>query len=129
MGVNTASANTGALSAAAGHYASVSKGCFACHADGNGQKNAVTAAWLSAGGTSQSAPTNWTQFDTADSDGDGVNNQTEIERGTAPYTNPNASASASSGGGGGCIASSATTPLMMLLTMLSLGFFVRRKKD
>jgi len=129
MGATTASANTGAMTAAKGHYASVGASCKTCHADGNGQKNVVTAAWKTAGGTSMSAPTNWTAFDTADSDGDGTSNKAEIEAGTAPYTKPSSTATSTSDGGGGCIASSATTPLMMVLAMLSLGFFVRRKKD
>ena len=35
----------------------------------------------------------------------------------------------SSGGGGGCLTASVSTPLMMVFAMLTLGFFVRRKKD
>jgi len=62
-----------------------------------------------------------------DSDGDGIDNATEAAAGTNFWgVVPSAPASS---GGGGCVTSSVTTPLMMVLAMLSLGFFVRRKKD
>ncbi len=44
-------------------------------------------------------------------------------------TLPQATTTSSGGGGGGCVTSSITTPLTMALAMLTLGFFVRRKKD
>ena len=127
LGVTSASANTGALSAAVGHYAAVPASCMACHADGNGQKSTITAAWLAAGGTSMSAPANWATFDTADSDGDGTPNKVEIEAGSVAYSTTTAAGGDTEGGG--CVVTSVTTPLMMVLTMLSLGFFVRRKKN
>lgn len=128
LGATSASANTGALGAAAGHYAAVPASCLACHADGNGQKNTITAAWLAAGGTSMSAPTNWVTFDTADSDGDGTSNKAEIEAGSVAYSTATTATGSDGDGGGGCVAASVTTPSMMVLAMLSLGFFVRRKK-
>jgi len=44
-------------------------------------------------------------------------------------TLPAVAVPAAAGSSGGCVTSAATTPLMMILAMLTLGFFVRRKKD
>ena len=63
-----------------------------------------------------------------DSDGDGIDNATEAAAGS-DFWGTVATTTASSSSSGGCITSSVTTPLMMVLAMLSLGFFVRRKKD
>jgi len=130
FGATTASAQQGALTAAIGQYGTVPQGCVACHSDGNGQKNTVTAAWLAFGGTKSTGPTNWAGFDAADSDNDGIANGAEFMAGTTAYTTVSTTPSTGGdSGGGGCVTSSVTTPLTMVLAMLTLGFFVRRKKD
>ena len=50
----------------------------------------------------------------------------ELTAGTLPQAS---SSGGAAGGGGGCVTDSIATPLTMALAMLTLGFFVRRKKD
>jgi uncharacterized low-complexity protein len=127
MGVNTASANTGAYNAFNAHYVT-NASCATCHQDPNAGGSVkvhttVGTAWIANGGTKNAGPTTQAQWDALDQ---AIGTQFG---GVDPnWTLPVAPAPSSGGGGGGCIASSATTPLMMVLAMLSLGFFVRRKK-
>ena len=92
--------------------------CNTCHASATvTTANAVGLAWLGAGGTKTTAPTDWAAFETkAGSTFGGVD---------PAWTPPAAPATSS----GGCITSSAATPLMMVLAMLTAGFFVRRKNS
>ncbi len=130
LGATTASALQGALDTLNAHYGTNLTACTTCHTTAPAL-NVFGAAYLAAGGdkTGTIAP-NWAVLDAGDADGDGVTNADEFAAGTDPAVNPNATSTAatSSSSSGGCITASAATPLMMVLAMLSLGFFVRRKK-
>ncbi|MDQ7001134.1 MAG: hypothetical protein Q9N02_00410 [Ghiorsea sp.] len=133
--------------------------CLLCHNTASGYTskalNAFGANFKAAGGSKFASymPT-WATLDGMDADKNGTTNSKQIAAGIAPagngtlkvFTTPggnggggntgggnagniNGDNNGTSSSGGGCIASSATTPLMMVLAMLSLGFFVRRKKD
>ena len=144
LSANIASATPTALNNFNTNYTTSVTSCALCHttADGNANSalNAFGSDFKAAGGGKPNYAPNFTALDAMDSDGDGTTNGAEIAAGTAPGGNgtlasPTSTAttttttpSSSGGGGGGCIASSVTTPLMMVLAMLSLGFFVRRKK-
>ncbi len=140
LSANTASAKPTALNNFNAHYGTSVTSCALCHttADGNANtaRNAFGADFKNAGGGKTLYMPNWTTLDGMNSGGlASPNNGAVIAAGNAPaggtLANPAVSATtpSSSSSGGGCIASSATTPLMMVLAMLSLGFFVRRKKD
>jgi len=126
MGATIASANTGAYNAFNAHYVTNSS-CATCHQDpsaGGSVKihTAVGTAWIANGGTKDAGPITQAQWDSLDT---AIGTQFG---GVDPnWTLPVVPAPSS--GGGGCVTSSVTTPLMMVLAMLSLGFFVRRKKD
>ncbi len=120
MGIGVAHATSEAQKAFNDRYLTDDTNCTTCHASASSTNaNAVGTAWLNAGGTKTAAPTDWAAFETAaGSTFGGVD-----PNWTAPTTTTTSSSS-----GGGCVTSSVTTPLMMVLAMLSLGFFVRRKK-
>ena len=117
-GATVANAKAEAQALFNARYLADDTACTTCHSATTYVRNAVGSAWLGAGGTKTTAPTDWAAFEAAAGSTFG---------GVDPaWTAPVASSSSSSGG---CVASSVTTPLMMVLAMLSLGFFVRRKKD
>jgi hypothetical protein len=124
MGANTASALTGAQTDFNAHYTVQDTNCTTCHAGSAAPKThtAFGNDWLASGGTKNAGPTTAAGWDALDAKYLATYGPVK-----ASWTAPVAPAPSSSGGG--CIASSATTPLMMVLAMLSLGFFVRRKKD
>jgi len=112
--------------------ANITNSCFICHTGTPGAMTSYGNQFKNVGGTGGGLGTvaQLTAIDGLDADGDGISNGTEIMNATGTgntdvIVNPNAPADSS----GGCVTSSVTTPLMMVLAMLSLGFFVRRKKD
>ncbi|MDQ6977108.1 MAG: hypothetical protein Q9M75_03245 [Ghiorsea sp.] len=114
--------------------ANITNSCFICHTGTPGAMTSYGNQFKNVGGTGGGLGTvaQLTAIDGLDADGDGTTTGTEITNATGTgntdvIVNPNAPAASSSGGG--CVTSSVTTPLMMVLAMLSLGFFVRRKKD
>jgi len=120
-GATVANAKAEAQALFNARYLADDTACTTCHSATTYVRNAVGSAWLGAGGTKTTAPTDWAAFETkAASTFGGVDPN---------WTAPVVTAAADSSSGGGCVTSSATTPLMMVLAMLSLGFFVRRKKD
>ena len=114
----TASANGGALKAFDIRYITNST-CTTCHSGAmpGGTVYQIGKDWKRFGGTSQTAPTDWAGFDAIWAAAYG---------GVDP--NPPA-ANTDSASVGGCVTDSIATPLSMALAMLTLGFFVRRKKD
>ena len=110
----TASANTGAAAAFDAYYIEASS-CTLCHTAAPGLRTTVGIDWLAAGGSKDAGPTDWAAFNAAS--------------GSVYTPDPNYVPPTSGGGGGGCVTSSIATPLSMALAMLTLGFFVRRKKD
>ncbi len=131
MSATSASANTGAATAFDAHYLNNSN-CATCHTSTFTPATTLTAigtAWKVNGGTKDAGPTTQAQWDTLD--GDAAITTAGFTKDPS-WTLPAATTTpveTSDGGGGGCITSSVTTPLMMVLAMLSLGFFVRRKKS
>ena len=125
MGATTASAKAGAQAAFNAHYTVKDTACTTCHTSSVTPKTTHTAFgndWLANGGTKDAGPTTAAGWDALDAKY--LNTYGPVEPTWVAPTAPPAGSS-----GGGCIASSAPTPLMMVLAMLSLGFFVRRKKD
>ena len=121
MGATTASALAGAQTAFNAHYTVQDTNCTTCHTSTATPKTTHTAFgndWLANGGTKSAGP--------AQAGWDVLDAKYTSTYGPVKATTPT---TPTSDGGGGCIASSATTPLMMALVMLSLGFFVRRKKS
>jgi len=127
FGATTASATTSAKAVFDAEYGAAGSAvsCFVCHTGTPGSMTAYGNQYKAAGGGKNGTLGAILAIDGLDADGDGVTNGAEIAAGTE--INPAAVPSSSSGGG--CVTSSVTTPLMMVLAMLSLGFFVRRKKD
>ena len=122
FGASTASANTGAAADFDAHY-TVASGCTDCHTGTPGAITPLGSAWKAAGGSKNAGPTGaagWAALDA-------VYEATYGPVKTTPTTTTPA-ATTDSGGGGGCVTSVAT-PLTIVLAMLTLGFFVRRKKD
>jgi len=105
-------------------YPNTTVSCFICHTGTPGSMRPYGNAYTAAGGAKSGTTAAIQTIDTQDADSDSITNGAEILANTDP--NP---ASTAGGGGGGCITDAATTPLMMVLAMLTLGFFVRRKKD
>ncbi len=124
MGATTASALAGAQTAFNAHYTVQDTNCTTCHAGAAAPKThtAFGNDWLANGGTKSTGPATAAGWDALDAKY--LNTYGPVK---STWVAPTAAPAGSSGGG--CIASSATTPLMMVLAMLSLGFFVRRKKD
>jgi len=143
FGGMTASANTpavGTLGTTSG--LSITQGCTTCHTGASTTALGSSGSARNAFGTAFKATSNktnnyaittaqWDALKVLDSDGDGATNLKEITDGTNPGVDPNASSGNTSSGssGGGCMTAELTTPLMMVLGMLTLGFFVRRKKS
>jgi len=126
------------------NYGTSVTSCALCHTtaspNSNSARNAFGQDFKTAGGSKSLYVANYATLDAMDSDNDGNLNGAQIAAGNAPAGNgtlasptatATAAASTSSGGssGGGCVTSTVTTPLMMVLGMLTLGFFVRRKKS
>ncbi len=123
MGVSAANATSTAQGLFNDRYLNDDTACNTCHASAlSTTANAVGQAWLGAGGTKTTAPTDWAAFETAAGQTFGGVDPNW----TAPTTTTTTTTTSDSGGG--CVTSAATTPLMMVLAMLTLGFFVRRKK-
>ncbi len=139
ISANTASATPTALANFNANYGTSVTSCALCHttADGNANPalNAFGADFKTAGGAKPNYAPTFATLDGMNSGGLATpDNGTVIAAGNAPAGGTLAAPTVtttptSSSSGGGCIASVATTPLMMVLAMLSLGFFVRRKKD
>ena len=145
LSANTASAEPPALGTFNANYTTAVTNCLLCHTTSTaagGVLNSFGLNFKTAGGTKPAYGPNFGALDVMDADGDGTDNKTQIVAGNAPagngtltaFTVPAAAPAPAApggggGGGGGCVTSSVTTPLMMVLAMLSLGFFVRRKKD
>ena len=140
MGANTASAEPTAITTFNANYGTTISNCAVCHTTSTGSggaRNAFGDNFKTAGGVKSAYTPNWTSLDAMDADADGTLNGAEIAAGNAPAGNGTLASptdiattpAPTSGGGGGCVTSSVTTPLMMVLAMLSLGFFVRRKKS
>ena len=123
-GIGTANATSTAQGLFNARYLNDDTACNTCHASAtNTVANAVGQAWLGAGGTKTTAPTDWAAFETAAGSTFGGVDPNWTDPATTTTTT-----SSSSSSSGGCITSAVATPLMMVLAMLSLGFFVRRKK-
>jgi len=144
FGAMNAQAEALALSNFNGNYGTTVTSCALCHTSAsptsaNKARNAFGTDFKTAGGSKSAYVANYTTLDTMDSDGDLTLNGAQIAAGNAPAGNgtlasptatATAAASTSSGGSsGGCVTAAVTTPLMMVLGMLTLGFFVRRKKS
>jgi len=137
MGATTASAQALALTNFNANYTTTVTSCALCHttATTSGTLNTFGANFKTAGGAKTAYMPNWGTLDGMDADGNGVFNGVQIAAGDAPAGNGTLAAitdivvAGGTSSGGGCVTSSVTTPLMMVLAMLSLGFFVRRKKD
>ena len=101
-------------------------GCYVCHDTSNSSFNAFGTLFK---GTSHKTAAALTSAVT--NVGNTINPDTNNTYGTdwAAGSLPSVSSGGSSGGGGGCVTTSIATPLTMALAMLTLGFFVRRKKD
>ncbi|MDQ7003934.1 MAG: hypothetical protein Q9N67_02990 [Ghiorsea sp.] len=130
LSATTASAQQGALDALNIGFGSNLTSCSVCHTTAPAL-NTFGDAWRTAGGLKAgSGLVNFTTLGDADIDGDGINNRDEAVAGTLQDGLATATATTTTtDSGGGCVTSSVTTPLMMVLAMLSLGFFVRRKKS
>lgn len=127
MGSTTASALAAAQTDFNAHYTQQDTTCITCHAGAAAPKThtAFGTDWLANGGTKSAGPTTAAGWDALDAKY--LNTYGPVK---STWVAPTAAAAAaSSSSGGGCVTSSVTTPLMMVLAMLSLGFFVRRKKD
>ncbi len=125
--------------------ANLTNSCNICHTGAPGTMTSYGNQFKNVpGGTGGGAGTvaALTAIDGLDADGDGIPNGTEITNATGTNsldvitnvttgatTTTDTGTSDTGSSGGGCVTSSVTTPLMMVLAMLSLGFFVRRKKD
>ena len=135
MGANSVSANTQAVGLLAGYagVGTLATSCATCHTTAP-QLNPFGTAYFQVGGTKNSGYTltagAWSSLSVLDSDGDGTDNVTEITNGSNPgMSGTTAAASQGSASMTGCMTASIATPLTMALAMLTLGFFVRRKKD
>jgi len=142
FGGMTASANTpavGTLGTTSG--LSITQGCTTCHTGATTSALGSSGSVRNAFGTAFKVTSNktnnyaittaqWDALKVLDSDGDGADNLKELTDGTNPGVSSSATTATTSSGGssGGCVTSTVTTPLMMVLGMLTLGFFVRRKK-
>jgi len=120
FGATTASAKQGANDAFNAHYVT-DAGCLECHDSNGNNKTALGNAWKSAGGTQDAGPKTASGWATLD-----ATYETAYGGIESTWTEP--AAVAPSDDGGGCVTSTLATPLMMVLTMLTLGFFVRRRK-
>jgi len=138
MGATTASAQALALTNFNANYKTTVTSCALCHTTAtttSGTLNTFGLNFKTAGGAKNAYMPNWGNLDGMDADGNGTSNGSQIAAGDAPAGNGTLTAikdivvDGGGSSGGGCVASSVTTPLMMVLAMLSLGFFVRRKKD
>ncbi|MDX8382137.1 MAG: hypothetical protein R8M14_08515 [Ghiorsea sp.] len=119
------------VNTALGSSYNTSSDCIICHSAANnsgGDKGvtAFAAVWKGLASTSTiGALTSGTSLSAAD--------QTTLANATAPTTTATTTTTTTTDTGssssGGCVTSAVTTPLMMFLGMLTLGFFVRRKKD
>jgi len=117
-----ASANSGAAAAFDAHFNSPSN-CQSCHSGSPGTVYQLGLDWKAQGGTSQaglSTQAGWDAFDLKYANTYGGVNPSWT------FSSPTPIGTASTTG---CVTSSLSTPLMMMFAMLSLGFFVRRKKD
>jgi len=124
VGATAANATSDAQALFNARYLADDTACTTCHASASiTSANTVGAAWLSNGGTKTTAPTDWTGFETAAGSTFGGVDPAWVDPATVVPTTTTSSS------GGGCVTSSVATPLMMVLAMLSLGFFVRRKKS
>ncbi len=128
MGATTASALQSAADAFNAHYTvqADTTTCLTCHNGAAAPKThtAFGNDWLANGGTKSAGPTTaagWTALDAKY-----LNTYGPVK---STWVAPTTTTTATSSSGGGCVTSTATTPLMMVLAMLSLGFFVRRKKS
>ncbi len=125
FGAMTASASPSAKSVFDSVYpaAASTTACTVCHTGSPGSLTQYGIDYMGAGGTSPGLASAMRAIETFDPDGDGLTYLDEINNGTiAPVSGGQGTASV-----GGCLTSSASTPLMMLLAMLTLGFFIRRK--
>ena len=123
MGASAASADVGATAAFNAHYTVQDTTCLTCHAGAAAPKThtAFGTDWIANGGTKNTGPATAAGWDALDANWLATYGPVK-----STWTAPVPAAPSS---GGGCVTSSVTTPLMMVLAMLSLGFFVRRKKD
>ena len=109
--------------------------CATCHTSSTtGALNLFGDAWKAKGGGKPLYTLSTINSDALgleDSDSDGTINDDELNAGTNPGVAAagTTTTTAASSSGGGCVTGSVTTPLTMVLAMLTLGFFVRRKKD
>jgi len=105
--------------------------CATCHTSAPAL-NAFGLEFLSLGGSKATgyvlALTAQNTLFGGDTDNDGIKNLAELQAGTNPAGDA-ASAPPGQASVTGCVSSALSTPLMMVFAMLSLGFFVRRKKD
>ncbi|MDQ7001135.1 MAG: hypothetical protein Q9N02_00415 [Ghiorsea sp.] len=121
FGSTIASANIGAFNAFNAHFHTPSS-CTTCHSGTPGVVSPLGNVWKANGGTSQaglSSQANWTTFDTKYKTTYGGVNPSWVFSAPTPVGTASVT---------GCVSRSLSTPLMMVLGLLSLGFFVRRKK-
>jgi len=123
LGATTASALQAAQDAFNAHYTVQVGDCLTCHAGAAAPKTHTQFGtdWIANGGTKNTGPTGWTALDAMYLSTYGPVKSTPT---AAAATTAATDAAAS----GGCMTTTLTAPLMMVLGMLSLGFFVRRKK-
>jgi hypothetical protein len=122
MGSTVASANLGANSAFNAHYTNQAT-CTECHSGSPGTIYQLGIDWKAQGGTSQAGPSTlagWNALDANYLITYGPVKSTWTFSAPTPVGTESVT---------GCVSSALSTPLMMLISLLSLGFLLRRKKS
>jgi len=124
LGVNTASANTGAGAAFDAHYVTNST-CTSCHSGTPGSLYALATSWKNSGGTSQAGPTTQTGWDTLDATYKTTYGGIEPTWTLSTTTTTTQSQASTTG----CMTSSMATPAILLGMLMLLGLMLRRKQE
>jgi hypothetical protein len=124
MGSTVASANRGAQAAFNAHYIVQDISCNTCHASGAPKTHTNFGNdWIAQTGTSQAGPSTlagWDALDAKYANQYGGVNPNWVFSAPTPVGTESVT---------GCISGALTTPLMMLFSLLSLGFLLRSKKS